>query len=270
MVDSRVKQTVACGVFIGLIASSGCNSVLSESPPDEVRIGADSASAPLTEGLVNAFEGLHPDTPFTLIQNSRETVLQSVRDGEVDAAIVLGSPADRALFANPIALELVVIITHPSNPVESVSLETLRSMLTGQISDWESAGGESMPIALMTTPAGSSTRLFLEGLLLQADSISSSARVIADERTLVQWVANTPGSLGFVPFSNVTTNVRSLAVDDSAPTPSLARQESYPLLAQIVFISREEPEDFMRALLDWIVSADGQHVVRRYMLGYND
>jgi phosphate transport system substrate-binding protein len=269
--DSRIRRKLLSILIVtSVINLVGCGSVLGSSPPDEVRIGADAPSAPLAEGLVNAFEGLHPDTPFSLTQDSREALLESVQNGDLVAVILLGSPPDRTVFSTPIALELVVVITDGANPVDSISMDTLRSILTGHITDWSSLDGSSMPIILMTTPDGSSTRLFIESAVLQSKPISSSARIIVDEESLVQWVASTPGALSYIPLSSFTPDVKPLAIDGSTPTLATARRESYPLFAQITFISREQPEEFMRSFLDWIVSAEGQQVVRRYMLGYND
>jgi phosphate transport system substrate-binding protein len=50
---------------------------------------------------------------------------------------------------NPIAWDALVVVVHKSNPVESLTLEQVRDIYTGNIKNWSVLGGEDKPLELL-------------------------------------------------------------------------------------------------------------------------
>lgn len=48
----------------------------------------------------------------------------------------------------PVAWDALVVITHPDNPVDDITLDRLRAVMLGQIDDWSLLGGDRAPIRL--------------------------------------------------------------------------------------------------------------------------
>ena len=56
----------------------------------------------------------------------------------------------KKLHLVPVALGCVVPVVDPANPVKAVSLEQLRQIYSGEITNWKQLGGRDQPIAVMS------------------------------------------------------------------------------------------------------------------------
>jgi phosphate transport system substrate-binding protein len=236
----------------------------------ELVIGADAHSLSLVEGLINGYETAYPDTVITLQNKGRDLILADVSSEALDAGIVWSPPTGETVFSTVIAADILVFIVNPSNPVESISNGDLRSIFRGHIVDWKQVAGEASSIEVTTYPNGSSPRLVMESVLLLAGKVSPASHLAADPDSMLLFVASTPGSIGYIPFSSLSVSSKSIVIDGIPPTRENAQNRSYPYVAQIAFVSGTEPDGHLRHFLEWILSAQGQQVVRRYSLGYND
>lgn len=56
--------------------------------------------------------------------------------------------AERNAMLVPVAWDALAVIAHPDNPVDSVSLEQIRRIYLGEITNWKQLGGHDAPIKL--------------------------------------------------------------------------------------------------------------------------
>ena len=85
-------------------------------------------------------------------------------------------------------------------------------------------------------------------------------------------VASTRTAIGYSGMGYQIPEVKMLRVAKRsgqpgvAPTPANAKNDSYPITRPLLIYTAGEPAGPMKVYLDWILSADGQTVVRE--LGY--
>lgn len=60
----------------------------------------------------------------------------------------LTHPEERLIQLTPVAWDALVVITHPENPVDTISSDQLRKVYKGQITNWKELGGRDAPIEL--------------------------------------------------------------------------------------------------------------------------
>jgi phosphate transport system substrate-binding protein len=76
--------------------------------------------------------------------------LDALRNGSADIAGSArpgnGSAAEAGLVFTPVAWDAMVMITHPSNPVSSLTLQQLHDIYYGKITNWNQVGGRNEPI----------------------------------------------------------------------------------------------------------------------------
>jgi phosphate transport system substrate-binding protein len=252
-------------VISSLTACSG-----SQLETSQLSIGTDAESAPLVEGLINGYETDNPDAVLTLQTRSREQMLTDSTNGEIDGGFIFYPPVTGELFSTVVAADMLVLIVNPSSTIEEVSSGEARSLMHGRIVNWSQLKVEALDVQVATYSTGSSSRLVLDSALLMDGEMSPAARLAADISSMLMFVASTPGSIGYLPHSSLAATVKTLTIDGAAPTFENAQNRSYPFVAQIVFVSATEPVGSLRHFLDWVLSPQGQQVVRRYGLGYND
>jgi ABC-type phosphate transport system substrate-binding protein len=265
---SRIAAIVLLGITIAGFLTAGCTRPRLETTT--VSIGTDGESSSLVEGLINGYETTYPESVIVLSRSSRDQVLEGVSNGTLDSGIVLVPPTGESLFTTVIAADMLVFVVNTSNPIEGISSGDARSIFQGRIANWSQLDEPELFVEVATYPAGSSPRLALDTLLLLQGEMNPAAHLVTDPESMLLFVDSTQGSIGYVPNSSLNSTTKSIAVDGVRPTRQTAQNRTYPYIAQIVFVSTTEPQGRLRHFLDWTVSAQGQQVVRRYALGFND
>lgn len=258
------------GIFQGLALAS-CSTVFGgDSDPPALRLASDGSADALAEGLLNAYETAHLEIPVTLVSLNRGAAISAVTAAEVDAALILMPPDSEGLFHTPIGMDMLVVITHPENPVTDLSIDAVRAIFTGQIMSWAAVGGREAPVEVIVEAPDASSRIALHILLLGGRDIGPTTRLSPDAGTSQQLVAGSRHAIGWVPLSGISPTVQPLSVEGVSPTLTNARDRSYPFTGPVVFVALKEPDGALRDFLDWVLSAEGQRIVRRFMLSVND
>ena len=99
-----------------------------------------------------------------------------------------------------VAVDNVVAITHPGNPVDTLSVDDLEKIYSGQIRNWSGLGGPDLPIVLVSRQDGSGIRSALEQGLFAGKTarIAQGALIATDTNMAVSMVNKNPGALGYV------------------------------------------------------------------------
>lgn len=231
-------------------------------------LATDPESASLAEGAVNAYETFNTNEPLTLQEAGRDQVLAALQAGEVDAALILhpAEDLDAELFHTVVGREMLVLAVHDSVTIDSLSRGDARALFSGQQATWPEID-PPLAVAIIATEPGSSMRRALEDLILGEQMLASSARLATDSQEMLDLVRTTPGAVALVERSAITTPIETLRYDGRRPTPANARRGRYTLTTTVEFVALEEPTGQVRAFLDWLLSEDGQAVVKRTMLG---
>lgn len=263
-------RRLAFGLLIALLLAACGRGAGTRPVTPSLRIAVDGSVVPLAEGLINAYEARHPNAQLSMAPTGRDTALNALQAGEVDAVLLLYPPGERTLFHTPIAREIVVIVAHPEVPLTGLSHGEVRAIFSGQKVNWDEIGGKPTPIEVIVRERGSSVRLAFDALVMEGQAVTSSARLGVNDGHLLDLVATIAGAIGYAPRSALDGRVKTLAYDGAPPTPQAVKANAYPLVTTVEFVTREEPQGNARALLEWILSDEGQDVARRYMLGLND
>ena len=83
----------------------------------------------------------------------------------------------------------IAVITHPSNPVDELTLDQVRKIYTGEYDNWSQVGGPDQQVNVMTVGE-------MPGV---QPKLTSNASVSAFASNVFMGVAGTSGAIGFVP-----------------------------------------------------------------------
>ena len=134
---------------------------------------------------------------------------------------------------------LIAIIAHPSNQVDSLTVDQVRKLFSGEYTNWSQVGGADLPVKLVTSREGPAA---LEDLLNVP--IAATAVRVPFLSFLFVGIAETEGALGFLPTGNVEQleyvrghgAIKKIAIKKDAESPALtpspiaAISGSYPLV----------------------------------------
>jgi PBP superfamily domain len=118
----------------------------------------------------------------------------------------------------------LVVIAHPSNPVNELTMDQIRKIYTGEFTNWNQVGGPDIDVKVMTVgePSGCQAKL------------TSNGTVSAFASCVFLGVAGTTGALGFVPklhsrqlrFLGSHQAIKTMAVKIDVPA-QVARSARY-------------------------------------------
>lgn len=209
--------------------------------------------------------------------------------GEVDM-IFAAAPSQAQLEAaekagvefhmTPIGREAFVFFVNSRNPVTGLTVEQVRGIYSGEITNWMEVGGKNQPIRPFqrAEDSGSQSALqrLMDGLPLmepeEEDRIGGMGGIIRE----VASYRNYKNAIGFS-FRYYATEmvqsggIRLLALDDVEPTKETIRDGSYPIASDFYAVTAaaighpalEETNENTAAFLDWMRSSQGQEIVER-------
>ncbi len=157
-----------------------------------------------------------------------------------DLLLRWGEPDTLNLSTAVIGTDRLVIITHPQNPLESLTLEAARKLFGGQVETWKDLYS-TCPDCFSSKPdetwlnrkpalhfytSGTESQDLLVSAVLNGAPVPLSAGIITPStKQMVEAVSQTEDAVGFIPQGGVTDAVKAVTISD-VDTSSL----QYPIL----------------------------------------
>ena len=173
-------------------------------------------------------------------------------------------PAEKAgLVETIVAYDGISVIVHKSNPVSDLSVEQVRDIYAGKITNWKDVGGPDKGITVITREDGSGTRGAFEEMVMGKDnSIASSAIVQAQTGGLRKMVAGDASAVGYMTMGQVTDEVNALKLAGVEATEPNVAAGTYPLKRPFLFLTKGEPTGTTKAFIEFVLSEAGQKIAR--------
>ena len=162
-----------------------------------------------------------------------------------------------------IARDGLAIIVHPSNPVRGGTLGQVKQIFSGDLTNWKFLGGPDKEITVVTREEGSGTRGAFQELVMGKTRIFRGAITEDSNGTVREIVAHDPYSVGFISLGLVNEQVRALALDGVVGSETNIRNGSYKLVRPFLFLTRGEPTGAVKAFIDFVLSDEGQALVKK-------
>ena len=172
----------------------------------------------------------------------------------------------------PIGLDALVFITNTDNPVESLTIEQIRGIFSGEITNWKEVGGLDAPINAFQRPelSGSQTLMLnlcmgdVEMAPVDKITVSNTMADVIDDIAAYDNSANAIGYSVYYYAKNMYTypNLKFITVDGVTPTNETINSGEYPFINPFyAILPKENADPLASAIVDWLESRDGQYFV---------
>lgn len=256
---------------------------LTESLP---RLDGATAMYPLYAAFVEAIYPKGDYQPYnSKVQVSRTPeAYQNLIVGNVDLIFVAAPSVSQEWQAEkegltfdmaPIGREAFVFFVHHKNSVDNVTLEQVKKIYAGEITNWRDVGGKDEAIRAFQRPADSGSQTALEKLMgnmpimkAPSENIASGMGGIIHE---VSQYRNYKNAIGYT-FRYYSTEmvqnkkIKLLSIDGVAPTKENIRNGTYPLVSEFYAVTAGTENENVQKLIDWILTDEGQALVEK--VGY--
>ena len=270
-------------IVIGPIAAVLLLIVLPVLSPPETKIinqrGSDTILL-LAQRWAEVYSDLHPDIPIAVSGGGSGTGIAALINGRVDLADSSRPIKTREMNdasragVNPVewkvALDGLSAVVHPSNPIGSLTLDQLRAIYTGVITDWSEVGGTPGVIVAYGRQSNSGTYIFWKELVLGNEDYRSDMLHLNGNADIVEAVSQDPRGIAYVGIAYVVQrqgDIKILGVktaesgDPLFPTLETILDGTYPISRFLYIYTDGVPQGAVRDYLRWILGHDGQEIV---------
>ena len=220
---------------------------------------------PLAHEIGAAYTGEYPEVILDIAAGGSVVGIEAVHDGTVDVGMASRS-LERAeaegIEQHQVAVDVIAIVVHPSNPVEDISLERLRDVYLGRITDWIDLGGHEEPILVVVRGKNSGTRGAFDKIVLcgmEPSAPQLEPAVAASD--VAALVARYPNAIGYLGFGHLKLGAKVLAVDGVIPTEETARSGLYPVVRPLLFLTGPLTHPLAYDFIEFALGEDGQGIV---------
>jgi phosphate transport system substrate-binding protein len=236
-----------------------------------VRLAVGWEADALAEDLVAAYRAYRPGVTLFPLTMSGASALEAVESGEADLALVAADTKESlqgqapALQSLLVARDPIAVIVHPGSSLAQAKTADVRALFAGDTLDWSVLESRTGQPALAVQTQGNPARQVFDGVVMQGQPVSSTARVLPDDEAMVVYVASEPFAIGYAAVSHLQeeTPVHVVAVDLLLPTRANIEQGEYPLVYGLYAVSRPDRSAFVRGFMSFIQSARGREAVRQ-------
>ncbi len=164
--------------------------------------------------------------------------------------------------------DAIVPIVNPQNPVNDISTEQCKQILTGAITNWSELGGPDQPIVLVVRKGGeySGVGYMARKILFEGETIASPASAVKAKSSgpLEKKVEAHPWAFGVTGISSARKrNVKILSMDGAEATTAKIAAGDYPTFRPLYLATKGAPTGETAKFLAWLLSDEGQDVVEK-------
>lgn len=162
-----------------------------------------------------------------------------------------------------IALDGIAIIVNNASKVEDLTVDQLKQMFTGEITNWSEVGGDDGEIVLIGREAGSGTRDGFESIVDVKDSCKYAQELTATGAVISAVEAN-PLAIGYASLSAVGDTVKMVTVGGVECSEETVKDGSYEVQRPFVFVTNKSValSEQAQAFFDFAASADAADLIR--------
>ena len=162
-----------------------------------------------------------------------------------------------------IALDGIAIIVNNASKVEDLTVDQLKQMFTGEITNWSEVGGDDGEIVLVGREAGSGTRDGFESIVDVKDSCKYAQELTATGAVISAVEAN-PLAIGYASLSAIGDTVKVVTVGGVECSEETVKDGSYEVQRPFVFVTNKSValSEQAQAFFDFATSADAADLIR--------
>ncbi|MEI6519997.1 MAG: PstS family phosphate ABC transporter substrate-binding protein [bacterium] len=240
--------------------------------------------AMLGQGWAEAYTQSHPGADISVQGGGSGTGIAALIAGSCDICQASRAIKEKEIdkcrerniypVATTVAMDGVAFAVNSANPIKSLTMEQLKGIYTGQITNWNQVGGNDMKIVVLSRENSSGTYAYVQEFVLGNARYASTALMMPTTKAIQAEVANNARAIGYggeAYFKNkASVKVLTIAAKAGAtpvyPTDDNVRSKKYPISRPLFFYTNGKPAGQVKNFVNFCLSEEGQTIAEK--LGY--
>lgn len=268
-----LRKRLIAAVSVVIVASSliiGCGSsdtTISKKVNDTtIAISGSTSVGPLVELEEEEFEANNQDVTIEINQTGSSSGIKDTISGTTEIGMSsreLTDEESKNLKEVTIAVDGIGVVVNKNNPVKNLTLEQIKDIFTGKITNWSEVGGEDKEIVVVSREEGSGTRTaFQEILNYSTEDTVKNAIVNNSTGATKVMVEENDNAIGYMSIGYIDDSIASVNVDGVEATADNVKSGEYKIQRPFLLVYKEgalseEGQEF----INFILSDKGQAIV---------
>ena len=231
-----------------------------------VATGGSTSMKNVIAALTEGFAEVEPGVTVSYDPTGSGAGITGATDKTLDIGLssrALKDDEEADVEGTTIALDGIAIIVNNASKVEDLTVDQLKQMFTGEITNWSEVGGDDGEIVLIGREAGSGTRDGFESIVEVKDSCKYAQELTATGAVISAVEAN-PLAIGYASLSAVGDTVKMVTVGGVECSEETVKDGSYEVQRPFVFVTNKSVtlSEQAQAFFDFATSADAADLIR--------
>ncbi|MBU0638347.1 MAG: phosphate ABC transporter substrate-binding protein [Planctomycetes bacterium] len=182
-----------------------------------------------------------------------------MKENEFKAAVAKGVMP----VAHIVAMDGLPVIVHPSNPIKELTVEQVRGIYAGQITNWQQVGGPNKEIVKISRETNSGTYETFVQLVMKETRIAADTEYVGSNGAARQRVQATPAAIAYAGLGFVDRTVKALRIDGIEPNRATVATGVYPIARPLYMFTNGYPKlgSATHAFVTLYLTAPGQEII---------
>ena len=218
--------------------------------------------------LGESFKAQNAGVTFTYNPTGSGSGITAVSEGRCDIGLSSRALKDdekaSGLKETILAYDGIAIIVNPQSKVEDLTVEQIKKIYTGEITNWSEAGGADGEIVLIGREAGSGTRDGFESITDTKDKCKYRQE-LTSTGDVITTVAQNPNAIGYASLASVKDTVKALKVGGVTPTEDTVKDGSYVVQRPFVLVTKEGTplSETAQKFFDYATSSSASEIISK-------
>lgn len=267
----RKSLKITCSMLVlGVIFSglAGCsNNDSGQKDSGKIAISGSTSVGPLIEKIAENYEKENAGVSIEINQVGSSAGIKDATNKVSELGMSsreLKEEEKKEVNGTVIAYDGIAIITNKNNPIKNLTIEQIKDIYTGKITNWsEIEGGNDKEIVVAAREDGSGTRdAFQELIGFTSEELIENALISNGNGGLKVMVERNENAIAFVSFEYLDDLVNIVNVEGIEPKADSVRSGEYKISRPFLLVTREDNlSENGQKLIDYILSDEGQKIV---------
>ncbi|MTI82210.1 MAG: phosphate ABC transporter substrate-binding protein [Firmicutes bacterium] len=239
-----------------------------------ITVAGSTSVQPLSEELAAAFMEKHSGVTIHVQGGGSSAGVKAALEGAADIGAasrnLKESEQGKGLVEHKIAIDGIAVVSNAENTaVESMTIEEVRKVMSGEITNWSELGGDDAKINVVSREEGSGTRGAFTDMVMEykVDGEKKEAELVADAAiqssngAVRTTVAGDKYAFGYLSLGYLDDSINPIKIDGVEPTSENIVAGKYGVARPFLYLTNGEPEGVAKEYIDFIFTSEAQDIV---------
>lgn len=238
-------------LLLALGTATGCSEPEETATKGYLAVSSAEVAFPYIEQAAVKFQSMYNQAYIDVKRTTSREALVDLANGKSRLAVLSREPnaleretlegREDAFVTRTVAHDAIAVILNGDNPVDELSIDQLRDIFTGKVTNWKEVGGKNQRIRPLIRDRNSGTYEVFQDSVLNKAKFGANAYPCSTMTLLTRLVESEPGAIGLTGLlMNKMGYIKTIRIGETPegpfylPTQDKVHKKRYPLHRSLV------------------------------------